>query len=162
MENKNPIVKLFEMISLLHDKGYQKLRVMTYFSPSGCYMRCEISTKDKFDKRTGFILENGNVDDVYRYSTSNGFCFFNSKKDMKNSSIEEIAFKFEKLYPSIIKSAKGEDKEYALWFKELLPLVREDILPYAFEDEGYSAYGAEKLKLTNGEYINFPPSGGTE
>ena len=81
---------------------------------------------------------------------------------MKNSSIEEIAFKFEKLYPSIIKSAKGEDKEYALWFKELLPLVREDILPYAFKDEGYSAYGAEKLKLTNGEYIDFPPSGGTE
>ena len=162
MEKETPMIKLFEMISMLHDKGYQKLRVMTYYSPSGCYFRCEISCKDNFDKKTGFIIETKNQDEVYHYSSADEFCFFKDNVDMKKATIEELSEKFKILYPSIIEKAKGRDNEYFLWFKDLLKIVKNDVFPYAFADYDYDIYTAEKLKLTDGTTINFPPPGNYE
>ena len=144
------LTKLIKMVAHLHDKGYQKLRMMIYYSPSGCYLRCELASKECFEKKTGFvILDYPEDEEIYRYSTGGEYYFFNDKTSMEGVSIEEMAKIFEKKYPELMKKAKGEDESYANWFKQLLTYAQDDIYPYAFEDMGYDALCANALRLTD-------------
>jgi len=49
-------IRVLAMIGELHKRGYQRLRVMPYLSPSGAYWRCEVGPVDTFYRNHGAIL----------------------------------------------------------------------------------------------------------
>lgn len=153
--NDDPIFMLYGAVSYLHELGYEKLRIMSYFSPSGCYFRCEISVKESFDQ-TGFVIVDYSYP-VYKYTTGQEFDFFEERKTYENSSAEIIAKKLFELYPELEKTSKGKDPEYIKWFETVLDYSIKGVSPYAFEDYGYDIYAAKAIRLTNGEYIEYAP-----
>lgn len=72
-------------------------------------------------------------------------------------SIEELALSIFKEILKLKELTKGKDPKYVKWFKEVLKLCRNKIFPYGFDDGGYSLYKTKKVKLTNGEYVDYPP-----
>ena len=40
------VYELMQVLHELHNMGYQKLRWMSYMAPSGCSLRCHITTQD--------------------------------------------------------------------------------------------------------------------
>lgn len=154
-----PDIKLYEAVRKLHEFGYEKVRLMSYYSPSGCYFRTVISTRSNFD-RTGFVCDDTKKDKCILYSDSAGFEYFGEKEgSFENLPEEEVARKILEINPFIKLDGKGSDSEYADWFKTVIQYARNGIFPYAFSEYGYNIYDSEKLKLTNGEWIEFPPSG---
>lgn len=150
----NSILKLFEAISLLHKCGYQKLRIMTYISPTGCNLRCELSNKESFDK-TGFVIKLGKV--LYSYSSGAGYNYFEDEISMENSAVEELANKLLDKCPEIAIKCKGDDINYVKWFEKVLDKVRKGNYPYAFEEYGYDIYSAGGILLTNDDLIEYAP-----
>ena len=50
-------LKFLEAVRVLHERGYELIRIFPYDAPSGCYWRCTISAKKNFDKKYGLIPE---------------------------------------------------------------------------------------------------------
>lgn len=156
----NPIIMLFETVAYLHQKGYEKIRLMTSIAPSGCYFRICISTKKHFDNKTGFVLCKCEDNEVYRYSTGGEFRFFKDEPSYEEASIEEIANRLLTLYPIIENEGKGKDKEYVRWFHKLLDMVKDYKYPYAIADYGYDIFKEGKILFTNEEdSIEYAPPG---
>ena len=148
---------LYEALSCLHKRGYEKLRVMSFYSPSGCFFRSVISVKENFDK-TGFVCEEDERYPMFKHTTGAGFDYFD-EGSFENKSVEELADKILEKYPEFKELGRGEDKEYLIWYSKVLDLVRKGHYPYAFEDYGYDIYYVGKIELTNGDYIEYAPPG---
>lgn len=158
MYKDNATLVLYETVNYLHELGYEKIRLMTYFSPSGLSLRTVISTKDHFDE-TGFVCES-NDDTSFHHSNELNFEFFNENESCENMKIKEIAQKLLLKYPYLEENGHGNDKEYVKWFKEVLKYARNVIFPYAFMDYGYSIYESGHIEMTNfKDVICYAPPG---
>ncbi len=154
---------LFEAVAYLHQTGYQKIRLMSYLAPSGCYFRVVISLKKNFDKKTGFVLCREGEDDVYWYSTGGKYMFFYDADSMEDASAEELAAKLLSACPALEKEGKGEDEAYAAWFSKMLEMTEGEGFPYAFADHGYDIYEEGKILFTNDKgSIAYAPPGECE
>jgi hypothetical protein len=49
-------VRVLAMVGELHKRGYQRLRVMPFMSPSGLYWRCWIGPSEFFYRNHGAML----------------------------------------------------------------------------------------------------------
>ena len=49
-------LKLLEAVRVLHERGYELIRIFPYDAPSGCYWRCTISAKRTLIRNTGSFL----------------------------------------------------------------------------------------------------------
>lgn len=146
------VIKLIEAINILHQRGYELIRVFPSVAPSGCYWRCFISTKDNFDKTYGIKPEPIiNKEGVY-YSTGALYEYFENFKG-KRASLDNIADELLKRFPFLETKGKGQDPDYMLWFQKFLSNVKSGNLPYVMDDyfdgikEGYLETGDEKLEL---------------
>ena len=159
-KTNNPIVTLLDTVAYLHQKGYEKIRVLGWFAPSGAYYRISISSKKHFDNKTGYVLCKCDDDECYLYSNSVGFNFFKNESSYENVSIEEIGNRLLNFYPKIELEGKGDDKEYVSWFLELLKKVKNGKYPYAFDDYGYNIFKEGKILCSPGEdTLTYAPPG---
>lgn len=161
-DHDDSVLRLYEAIGVLHEKGYQNIRVMSYFSPSGMYFRSVLSLKKYFDK-TGFVCdETSSNNQIYHYTSGQEFNYFDDNTSYENSTIEELAEALLEKYPFLKIEGKGSDKEYADWFKMVLKYARNGIFPFAFDDYGYDIYQAQHIEMTNGDTIEYAPPGGKQ
>ena len=64
-------VRVLAMVGELHRRGYQKLRVMPFMAPSGCYWRCWIGPDTLFYRNHGaFLCDEGYDEEVQSNSLS--------------------------------------------------------------------------------------------
>lgn len=159
IKTKNPVTKLYEVVSYLHRKWYEKLRITSEYSPSGCHFRCILSTKSTFDDQTGFTIMDDDNFPIYRYSSGQDYFYFKDYQSLENMTIDELGARFITECPELLEQSRGEDSEYVKWFEAVVQFAINGVYPYAFADHDYDIYKAKKIKLTDGNWIDYAPKG---
>lgn len=128
----------------LHQRGYEQLRLMTGFAPSGCYLRWLIYPK---------ALMKDNLFEHYgehpSFSCLSGSTGMEYPKDRECIPVENFIEGNE----SFIELARGKDPEYVRWFENVVTHAHKKIFPIAFEEY----FNAKQWKFTSGEPLSYPP-----
>ena len=122
----------YEVIDVLHRRGYERLRIVPGMSPSGMHWRCSVT-------RAGNITpEHGAMPiDFYRQSahyTSASQNDYFDWEDAKDDGAEQLADKFLERHPEICEKGRGADPEYAAWFGTMVELARTGAFPIPYDD----------------------------
>lgn len=107
--------RVIAMVSELHKAGYQRIRLFPALSPSGGFMRAEITFADNTNADCSPINDAW----VVRYSTGDGSAFF-GWPDATDMSARQLAAVFVERYPEIARQGQGRDWAYAGWLSEIL------------------------------------------
>ena len=137
--------EIIMMLNELHKRGYQHLRLLSGFSPTGCSWRWMIYPK--------ILMKN-----EPRLERSNDFmpfeCPYGSTGSVRSDvDIIKLADVFEETYRSFCSIGKLPDSEYVEWFNEVVEQAQDDSFPIAFEEY----FNAEEWKFTNGTPLQYPP-----
>ena len=148
----NPILRQFnayEIIMFLHEmhqRGYEKLRLLSGMSPNGCawrwfiYPKVLMKTDNRFEYHGDFVPF-----DCPFGSTGDG-----DAQSKSNHTIDE-AIQCNEGYFNL---ARGRDEEYVLWFSTIVEQSKHGNYPIAFAD----CYLAKRWTFTgNPIEIPFPP-----
>lgn len=112
--------KVLIIAERLLEKGYGKLRIFPYISPSGVYWRCNFFSNEMPNSLgvpvSNWIQEKMEID-----------------KDDKQT-IADLSEKFEIEHQDFLNDCKGRDPEFLKWYKEMIDFLEEDELPYALSD----------------------------
>jgi hypothetical protein len=135
--------KLLFIVEELHQRGFEKLRVMPSESPSGSHWRCS------------FIDEKKN----HELSASNWISYHegqNSKEELKLTTLE-LTDLFVKENFKFLELCKGQNNEYAEWYSGMLKQLDNEEVPYTYLD-----WKLQKViwKTLNGKKIETSPSEG--
>lgn len=118
--------ELMQILHELHKMGYQKLRWMSYMAPTGCNLRCHITTQDN-------ICVNQEI-----CWSKDGEVFASS---VNNMTTGEDILPFVKVFmdenPRLLEIGKGEDSDYAEWFDKVLSKASKGYTPM-FNGEWWS------------------------
>lgn len=157
--NFNSYRRFIRTIEELHRMGYEKIRICPCTSPNGMAWRCTITTKENTSKKCGAMLAGKyDEDETVR---SNG----NFKWNMMEMGPYDNALKFVKVYPQIAAKGRGEDNEYASWFKTVVRECYHYNLPTTYEDY-YNCLEDRKIRLlgpnSSKRTLPFPPPGDGE
>lgn len=112
--------KLLFMVRELHERGFEKLRIIPSISPSGTHWRCKFITGAR---DISFTASNW----IYNFEGEN------KQKKIKQTP-KELADLFLKENSDFLEQCKGDNKEYVKWFAEMVDNLNEGELPYAFDD----------------------------
>lgn len=157
--NFNSYRRFIRTIEEHHRMGYEKIRICPCTSPNGMAWRCTITTKENTSKKCGAMLAGKyDEDETVR---SNG----NFKWNMMEMGPYDNALKFVKVYPQIAAKGRGEDNEYASWFKTVVRECYHYNLPTTYEDY-YNCLEDRKIRLlgpnSSKRTLPFPPPGDGE
>ena len=145
-------IKFLEVVGELHKQGYELIRIFPYFSPSGCYWRCIVSTKDCFDTKYGLRPKTVSEKEALHYSSVSMYKYFNLI-NYEKKSIKKFAKRLLKKYPLLKKKGKGQDTKYVKWYEKLLNIAKQGNIPscmddyYSCFDEGFILCGDVHLEL---------------
>jgi hypothetical protein len=145
------------MVGELHKRGYQRLRVMPYMSPSGMHWRCSIGPRDLFYRNHGAILlekagdtEEGDAAQatavVARYTSGMDNRYFDWA-DTSSDDARALADKFAHRFGLLTSSGRGWDYTYAGWYQRLLGLAEGGWLPCVISD--YNPISFERVPLND-------------
>jgi ADP-ribosyl-[dinitrogen reductase] hydrolase len=150
--------QVLQMVAVMHSRGYQKIRIMPTKSASGCYWRCSISVKQLMSKQNGamYVGNCGDERTVANYTSGNGWHYF-QWEDGEDLNPEKMADRFLREYPYIAENGRGEDAEYAAWFRQVLDHAGRGHFPVA-EEEYFSSTAAGFIRC--GKYEIPLPSAG--
>ncbi len=112
--------KLLFMVEKLHQRGFEKLEVIPYLSPSGIYWRCEFMDQSK---KTNFMAS----DWISKHENGN------PNNEIKLSLLE-LADLFIAENLIFMQQCKGINEKYTKWYSEMLKQLKKEELPYAFAD----------------------------
>ena len=137
--------EIIMMLNELHKRGYQHLRLLSGFSPTGCSWRWMIYPK--------ILMKNES-----RLERSNDFmpfeCPYGTTGSVRSDvDFIELADTFEETYRSFCVIGKLPDSEYVAWFNEIVEQAQDESFPIAFEEY----FNAEEWKFTNGTPLRYPP-----
>ena len=104
------------MVKELHNRGYEKLRVLPYLAPSGLSWRCEFTDGEKSTNCPASVW-------IGRF------------EDENTLSPQELADMYIKENAEYLENCKGENKEYVKWYSDMVDNLQEGELPYAFGDD---------------------------
>ena len=112
------VYELMQVLHELHNMGYQKLRWISYMAPSGCSLRCHITTQDH-------IIANQEIDwqkadEVFASSVG---------AMTTGEGIQSLVRLFIEENPRLIEIGKGEDADYVDWFEKLLSFAAKGQTP---------------------------------
>lgn len=126
--------KVLLLVSELHLRGYQLLRILPYMSPSGGSWRCAIAPASLFSEQGTHFDDSGafGVTTVTYTSAAGGEYFLWT--DAAQETPSGLAQLFIKRFPEIAAAGKGSDWPYAGWYVEMLGRTYPNHFPYAFAD----------------------------
>jgi len=128
--------RTLRMVSELHKKGYQGLRIYPYQGSVGPW-RLEIYPYVDFSSDNSLILKHTRESKITpaRHSAGSDDYFFWSNSS--NYNARQLADKFEKKFATLCHFTKGRDWEYAGWYTELLGEVEKSNSLPTIVWEGY-------------------------
>ncbi len=133
--------RVIRMVCELHRLGYQRLRVMPYFSPLA--YRVAIGPAALFSLRNGAYSANLDLDLFAVYSSASQSSYF-GWEDAHTDTARQLADKFITRFGAICESGRGRDWAYAGWLSELMgTMERQGALPFVMEE--YFEPGPEEL-----------------
>ena len=125
--------ELLDLVSELHFRGFQRLRVSAGPSPSGHNWHLAITPASNIQISHGAkMVDNGQA--VYYSTAQKGDLF--GWRNLKDRSREALADRFIKTWPEVCAKAKGRDWAYVGWFAEMLRFAHDGLLPASFENWG--------------------------
>ncbi|MFH7028419.1 MAG: hypothetical protein ACHBN1_24270 [Heteroscytonema crispum UTEX LB 1556] len=139
------------MVSELHAKGFQRLRIAPGMSPSGIYWRCSIVPIANIVPGHGAIAFPGTLLKAKYTSGANENYF--DWKDAANLTPSQLADMFIERFPEIAEAGKGSDEAYAQWYSEMLELTHPDVFPIAYADWNLTK---DYLETVGGRNIRVP------
>lgn len=110
------------MVHELHKAGYQRIRILPFLAPSGCYWRCWITPisniasdgytilEDDWEKRAGIVAH---------YTSGQGNHYFDWE-DAAHLNARQLAKLFLERFPKIAVEGSGLDWAYAGWLTDVL------------------------------------------
>lgn len=150
-----PIKVLFRAVANLHKQGYEQLRVFPSMSPSGMYYRLTLAPK-KYFSRDGLVVNKVHDGLILYYSDSQGRKYFGWDIP-ENLSSEQVAEEIIKRNPDLIADSNKEDKEYVLWFQNVMEKVEQNIFPIAMDDYFLASEAAYLETTDRSVTILLPP-----
>jgi len=150
--------KVLLMVSELHVRGYQRLRIVPGWAPSGLYWRCAITPVTNILKSNGALMYSHEDELSARYTSGQKRSYF-GWEDAGHLTPSKMANLFIKRFPRIAEMGKGSDWMYAGWYIEMLHLTYPDGFPVAYGD--YLSY-SDSLPMVGGKEnvsIPLPPPG---
>jgi hypothetical protein len=127
--------KVLLMVSELHRRGHQRLRIAPGLSPDGGeHWRCSITPITNISNKHGARL----VDWEHlaaHYTSGAGAKYFDWSY-AANLDPAKLALRFIEEFPLIAEAGRGSDWAYSGWYQEMLGLTHPDLLPIAYRDEG--------------------------
>lgn len=133
--------KLLYIVKELHIRGFEKLRICPFLSPTGLSWRCSFVADN--DSRKESIVSSTWIEN-----------YFSKEKNIE-FYIDELTDMFERQHIGFLNACKGKNKEYVEWFSMMLEKLKEDELPYAFA-EYFSP--ADYWKTSEGQEIRTLPN----
>src|SRR5437016_1566977 len=113
--------KVLAMVTELHVRGYQRLRIAPGMSASGCSWRCSITPATNISNRHGARMLSWDTLAAH-YSSSQEREYF-EWKDAAHASPSRLARIFIERFPEIAEAGRGSDWIYAGWYLEMLNLT---------------------------------------
>ncbi len=149
--------KVLLMVTELHVRGYQQLRISPGMAPSGFYWRCAIAPVTNFSKENGAVIVNH--DHLIAYHSSGMERKYFGWEDAGYLTPSKLANLFIERFPEIAKAGMGSDWLYAGWYLEMLHLTYPDGFPVAYADYWVPT---DHLRIINSKKdikIPLPPPG---
>lgn len=143
-------VRVLSMVGELHRRGYQKMRVMPFMSPSGTAWRCWIGPDTLFYRNHGAFLcdtdfsERQSTSLSARYTTGEENHYF-GWQDAENDDARSLADKFLARFTELAGRGKGWSYVYAGWYQRLLGLAERGWIPVVLSD--YGSFSYKKISL---------------
>lgn len=129
---EKPIYKVLAMVRVLHERGYQRLRIMPGLSPSGMYWRCTVTHRGNIKADHGAMAKDFNSETAH-YSSGSDEQYFDWD-DASGNTAEQLAGKFLERFEKIAALGYGEDEDYTLWYRNMLDGASRGELPVAYAD----------------------------
>lgn len=147
--------KLLRMVSDLHVRGYQRLRIVPHVAPVGAW-RCLIVPVTSISSVNGLLL--ASHEEYERFAPYSGASAneYWGWQDKAHCTPGQLADVFLKRWPDLAASGYGPDWLYAGWYQQMLHITHPDDFPVAFDDYGDCT---EVLRSTNNRLIPKPPVG---
>ena len=137
--------KLFEMVAVLHGRGYEKLRIGPHDTPVP--YRLAVLPSKYFSVHHGAWVPRAGDWHALTHSSKPGDLAF-GWLDAANDSPEQLADKYILRFPEEAADGFGSDPAYAAWFQTLLAHVGRGGLPMtAIESLDYGPYGSPTLPI---------------
>jgi hypothetical protein len=143
-------VRVLAMVGELHRRGYQKLRVMPFMSPSGNAWRCWIGPDTLFYRNHGaFAREAGHSEEDQstslsaRYTTGADHYF--DWQDADKDDARTLADKFLIRFTRLAGQGEGWSYVYAGWYQRLLGLAEQGWIPVVLSD--YGSFSFKRITL---------------
>lgn len=131
-------LRLLNMVHELHKVGYQRLRIASGLSPTGCHWRCKILPAD-YVQRNGWkplaaLQSRLDSEELSAgYTTGQGADFFRWG-DTEHKTPRQLATKFVARFPHLAEAGIGLDWGYAGWFTWMLGNAEAGHLPVFFAE----------------------------
>jgi hypothetical protein len=124
--------KLLRMVSALHLRGYQRLRIAPCMAPNGMSWRCSVAPVSNISRDHGALLVDW--DGPAAHYTSGMEEEYFDWQDAAGATPGQLAELFIRRFPDIAAAGRGSDWVYAGWYLDMLHLTYPDRLPVAFGD----------------------------
>lgn len=100
--------KVLLMVSELHVRGFQCLRISPGMSPSGMHWRCAITPVSNILKYNGALIASNDNHLIVRYSSADESNYF-GWQDAGKLTPSKLANLFIKRFPEVAEAGKGSD-----------------------------------------------------
>lgn len=140
------------MVGILHDQGYQRLRIRPALAPTGLHWRLGIGARDwSTPKSPGAPVP----ESVYYSSGQEAVVF--GWPESPGLTPPELADLFVERFVLLSEAGRGEDAAYAAWMREVVGIARQDLLPYFSADWEIEDDGRVPLcSLTRQDHESWP------
>lgn len=112
--------RVIAMVHELHKAGYQRIRMLPFLAPSGCYWRCAITYGENIED-DGYRIREEDYENglVAAYTTGAGNQYF-GWKGAETLTARQLAERFLREFPIIAERGMGRDWMYAGWVTDVL------------------------------------------
>ena len=145
------------MVSELHVRGYQRLRIAPGMAPSGLYWRCSVTPVTNISDSNGALMVSWDHLAAH-YSSADVQRYF-GWDDASGLSPSPLAARFIERCPEISDTGRGSDWTYAGWYQEMLGTTYPDALPIAYADWPVPPGFLSTVGGRGGVRVPMPPPG---
>jgi hypothetical protein len=103
--------RMMEMIGVLHERGFEGLRLNAGLAPSGCYWRGGVYAVRDSRVSTGSFSTGADAKVLFDWD------------DAEMLDVPELADRFVTAFPVLAALARHADPAYAAWYREMLALT---------------------------------------